>query len=86
MIAPSSLKTGENTQPILSDPAKLRVEEVMTSNPLTLSGYATIEQTARMMMKEIIGGVIVEESRLVAILTRTDILQRFLSTRRIHET
>jgi acetoin utilization protein AcuB len=88
LVALSSLKTGENKQPVLPDPAEIRIEQIMTSNLLTLSADDTIEQAARMMVKERIGSVpIVEKkSHLVAILTRTDVLQAFLSPSRVRKT
>ena len=87
MVALSSLETGDKKQPSLPDPAEIRVEQVMTSNPVTLSGEDTIEQAARIMVRERIGSVpIVEQNHLVAILTRTDVLQAFLSASRTQKT
>lgn len=87
MMALSSLKTGDKKSPSLPDPAEIRVEDVMSSNPMTLCGDDTIEQAAQIMVRERIGSLpIVEQSLLVAILTRSDVLRAFLSTPRAHKT
>jgi acetoin utilization protein AcuB len=54
---------------------------------VTLSPDDTVEQAAQLMVNDRIGGIpIVEENRLVAMLTRTDVLQAFLSLSRQQST
>src|SRR5262249_18621987 len=65
----------ENKPALLPDPAEIRVEEIMTSTVVALSPEDTVERAAELMVNDRIGGIpIVEEGRLVAILTRTDVL------------
>jgi acetoin utilization protein AcuB len=60
---------------------KVSVEMVMTSNPLTLHPDAGVVEAVRLLRRERIGAVpIVENRRLVGILTRSDLLEAFLAT------
>jgi CBS domain-containing protein len=60
---------------------KVSVEMVMTANPLTLHPDARLVEAVRLLRRERIGGVpIVEDHRLVGILTRSDLLEAFLAT------
>jgi acetoin utilization protein AcuB len=62
-----------------ADPATILVEEVMTSNVLTLTPEATVEEGARLMRSERIGAIpIVAGGRLIGILTRSDVLDVLL--------
>jgi acetoin utilization protein AcuB len=62
-----------------ADPATILVEEVMTSNVLTLAPEATVEEGARLMRSERIGAIpILAGGRLIGILTRSDVLDVFL--------
>jgi acetoin utilization protein AcuB len=57
------------------DPAKITVESVMTSKVTTLGPKATVFEAAGTMRSQRIGSVpIVDGTRLVGILTRSDIL------------
>ena len=54
--------------------AKLTVKEVMTSDPLTVSPGATLEEAALLMQEHKIGGLpVVDEGHLVGIITESDI-------------
>ncbi|HEY8514097.1 MAG TPA: CBS domain-containing protein [Candidatus Binatia bacterium] len=62
-----------------NDPGKVAVEMVMTHEPMTLSPQDTMEDAARLMRRERFGAVpIVENGRLVGIVTRSDVLDAFL--------
>jgi acetoin utilization protein AcuB len=76
----SSQPVGTDTPAVLPNPAEIYVEDVMTVSMVTLSPDDTVEQAAQLMVNDRIGGIpIVEENRLVAMLTRTVVLQAFLS-------
>lgn len=82
-FAISSQPIGTDTPAVLPDPGEIQIENVMTASLVTLSPEDTVEQAAQLMVQDRIGGVpIVEKDRLVAILTRTDVLQAFLSSSR----
>jgi acetoin utilization protein AcuB len=62
-----------------TDPSGIPVEDVMTSNILTLGPDGRVEDAARLMRQERIGALpIVAGDRLVGILTRSDVLDAFL--------
>jgi acetoin utilization protein AcuB len=62
-----------------SDPSRVPVEMVMSHNVLSLSPGRSVEDAARLMRRERIGAVpIVDNERLVGILTRSDVLDAFL--------
>jgi acetoin utilization protein AcuB len=82
-FAISSQPAGTDTPAGLPNPAEIYVEDVMTVSLVTLSPDDTVERAAQLMLNDRIGGIpIVEENRLVAMLTRTDVLQAFLSLSR----
>jgi acetoin utilization protein AcuB len=82
-FAISSQPIGADAPVILPNPSEITVESVMTVSLVTLSPEDTVERAAQLMILDHIGGVpIVEKDRLIAILTRTDVLQAFLSSRR----
>lgn len=62
-----------------ADPKKLRVEMVMTPNVVTLSPHDTMPDAARLMRRERVAAIpIVENDRLVGLLTRSDVLDAFI--------
>jgi acetoin utilization protein AcuB len=61
-----------------SSAERVSVEMVMTANPLTLHVDARLVEAVRLLRRERIGSVpIVEDNRLVGILTRSDLLEAF---------
>ncbi len=55
------------------------VREVMITDPITVSPETTIDEAARIIYKQKIGGLpVVEGERLVGILTITDLLEAFI--------
>lgn len=61
------------------DPERVPVESVMAFNVLTLAPDQTMAEAAQLMRRERIGAVpIVDERRLVGILTRSDVLRAFV--------
>lgn len=63
------------------DPKKVRVEEVMTRQVLTLAPDQLLRDAARMMRSERVGAVpVVENGHLVGIVTRSDILEAFAAS------
>ena len=58
---------------------RTRVGTAMTENPFTVSPLSTVEETARLLLQYQISGLpVVEEEKLVGIITTSDILQAFL--------
>jgi len=58
--------------------SKLIVEKVMTKNPITISPAVAIEEAARIMMDNDIGGLcVVEDDELVGIITESDLFKVF---------
>jgi CBS domain-containing protein len=57
---------------------QLVVKEVMTNDPVTIGPDAPLAEAARLMLERKIGAlVVVEEGRLVGILTESDFVKRF---------
>jgi len=64
---------------VLLDPEKTSVEQVMSERVVSLGPKDTVEEAARLLISERIGAIpIVENERLVGILTRSDVLGAFL--------
>jgi len=56
-----------------------KINGVMSGNPLTVSPGTTLEEAAQIMLKRQIGGLpVVDEGRLVGIITASDVLNAFL--------
>lgn len=56
-----------------------KINGVMTENPLTVSPGTTLEEAAQIMLKRQIGGLpVLDEGRLVGIITASDVLNAFL--------
>jgi CBS domain-containing protein len=56
-----------------------RVNAAMRAPVITLTPYATVEDAARMMLKHKIGGLpIVDDGKVVGIVTTSDLLKAFL--------
>jgi acetoin utilization protein AcuB len=59
--------------------SRLRVTELMTTDPITVSPDTPLEEAARIMADNKIGGLpVMEDGRLVGIITETDIFKVFL--------
>lgn len=60
--------------------SKLKVEKVMTKNPVTVSPDEVIEEAARIMADKEIGCLpVVQDDVLVGIITESDIFKQFIS-------
>ena len=58
---------------------RTEVKAAMSKHPITVTPVTTVETAAQLMLKQKIGGLpVVENSRVVGIITTTDILQAFL--------
>jgi acetoin utilization protein AcuB len=61
-----------------TDPKAVPVEDVMSRDVIVLSPQDTVDQAARVMRRQRIGAVpIVENERLVGIVTRSDVLDAY---------
>ena len=62
----------------------IRVSEVMTKNVITISPDATMEDAAQIMIDKKVGGlpVVQEKTKLVGLITETDVLQYFVDESR----
>jgi len=59
--------------------AKLRVSEIMSKNPLTVSDGMPLQAAAKLMLENKIGGLpVMHEHKLVGMITVTDVLKAFL--------
>ena len=54
---------------------RVRVEEAMTSEPVSIGPYHTVTQAARVMLESRIGALpVVDEGKVIGIVTQTDVL------------
>ncbi|MGO9063049.1 MAG: CBS domain-containing protein [Candidatus Binataceae bacterium] len=61
------------------DPAKVKVESVMTEKVFSLGPEDTVEDAVRVMRRERFGAIpVVERNRVVGMLTRSDVLDAFM--------
>lgn len=57
-----------------------RVSAAMSNDPLTVSSKTTVEEAAQIMLENKIGGLpVLDDGRLVGIITASDVLQAFLN-------
>jgi CBS domain-containing protein len=64
----------------LTHPEEVEVESVMTRDVMSVQPSDSLTEAAALMRKERFGSVpVVEEGRLVGILTRSDVLAAFIS-------
>jgi acetoin utilization protein AcuB len=74
---------GRKPRASAADPKAVTVEMVMTTNVLTLTPHDSMVDAAQLMRRERIGAIpVVEGTRLVGILTRSDILDAFMALAR----
>lgn len=77
----SGLLSGEPDHKPSRSPDHIKVEEVMTENVLTLAPDAPLIEAARLMRRQRMGSVpVVDGNHVVGILTRSDLLDAFIST------
>jgi acetoin utilization protein AcuB len=59
---------------------KITVEDVMLKSPITATPDTTVEEAARMIYEHKIGGMpVLEDGRLVGVITMMDLISAFLS-------
>ena len=58
---------------------RTRVEAAMTESPLTVSPLTTVEEAVQLMLKHQVGGLpVLENGKVVGIITTSDVLRAFL--------
>jgi len=59
--------------------AELQVKDIMTRNPLTVSPHDTVEHAAQFMLEHTISGLpVVDQGKLVGIITQSDVYRAFM--------
>ena len=81
----STEAAAQHHRPPGTDPATIPVEDVMTRDVLTLAPAAFVADAARLMRRQRIGAIpVIDGGRLVAILTRSDLLDAFVELSESH--
>lgn len=79
LVFPSALTSGRREQDPHDALEKVAVREIMTGQVVTVAPEASIVNVARLLLERRIGGLpVVQGSRLVGIITKTDILAAFV--------
>ena len=79
LVFPSALTSGRREQDPHDALEKVPVREIMTEQVVTVAPEASIANVARLLLERRIGGLpVVQGSRLVGIITKTDILAAFV--------
>lgn len=79
LVFPSTLTSGRREQDPHDALEKIAVREIMTGQVVTVAPEASIANVARLLLERRIGGLpVVQGSRLVGIITKTDILAAFV--------
>jgi CBS domain-containing protein len=66
----------EETKKILSDVSSIKVEEIMTKDVYTISSDASVEEASEHMVRHRINRLpVIEDDRVVGIVTRGDIIE-----------
>ncbi|MFB3143128.1 MAG: CBS domain-containing protein [Candidatus Methylomirabilales bacterium] len=79
LVFPSALTSGRREQDPHDALEKIAVREIMTGQVVTVAPEASIANVARLLLERRIGGLpVVQGSRLVGIITKTDILAAFV--------
>jgi CBS domain-containing protein len=66
----------EETKKILSDVGSIKVEEIMTKDVYTISSEASVEEASEHMVRHRINRLpVIEDDRVVGIVTRGDIIE-----------
>ena len=75
LVFPSALTSGQREQDPHDALEKVMVQEIMTKQVITVAPDTSIADAARIFLERRIGGLpVVQGSRLVGIITKTDIL------------
>lgn len=59
--------------------SELKVSDVMTNEPVTVSASATIEQCAKIMTERKIGSIIIEDEIIEGLITEQDLVRKVLA-------
>ncbi|MEE8281942.1 MAG: CBS domain-containing protein [candidate division NC10 bacterium] len=79
LVFPSALTSGRREQDPHDALEKVAVREIMTGQVVTVAPEASIANVARLLLERRIGGLpVVQGSRLVGIITKTDVLAAFV--------
>ncbi len=79
LVFPSALTSGRREQDPHDALEKVAVREIMTGQVVTVAPESSIANVTRLLLERRIGGLpVVQGSRLVGIITKTDILAAFV--------
>lgn len=79
LVFPSALTSGAKEQDPADALEKVKVQEIMTKQVTTVTPDTSIADVARILLERRIGGLpVVQQGRLVGIITKTDILAAFV--------
>jgi acetoin utilization protein AcuB len=79
LVFPSALTAGPSGQDPHDALEKVRVKDIMTKQVITVAPETSIADAARLILERRIGGLpVVQASRLVGIITKTDILAAYV--------
>jgi len=84
---PSPFFQREETEPDRDSIAKLKVEDIMTKNPVTVSPSNTLEDALLLMQQVNVGAfpVVDQNKKLIGIITVRDLMRAFINVLGLHE-
>ena len=86
-VLPSSHFVQENSPEKWKSSSKLRIKDIMTKNPVTISPIDTIQDALILLHKKHFGAlpVVVEEQKLIGIISVRDLLREFINVLGLEE-
>jgi acetoin utilization protein AcuB len=79
MYLPPPISSGHQEESV-SILDKIRVNEMMTGNPISIGPYHSVKEAARILLERRIGALpVVKEGRVIGIVTRSGILEAMFS-------
>jgi acetoin utilization protein AcuB len=84
---PSDLLDEQEIKPVKERLARLKVRDIMTANPITVSPAQTLEDALLLMQKVRVGAfpVVDQEGKVIGIITNRDLMRAFINVLGIEE-